>query len=66
MSRTIFKAYRSDGSLAISTWTSSPGAEAVERSAYQARLNRGDLARVDVSHDEPGRPSEVMRPGLRQ
>lgn len=62
--RTTFKAYNPRGELVISVWTSSPGIEAVERGAFQSRLDKGELASVDVAYDEPTRRNETLLPRI--
>jgi len=62
--KTWFKAYRPDGSLEIQVWTASLGTEAAERAAFQAILDRGDLACVEIFHEEPLSLSEKLMPCL--
>lgn len=59
--RIIYKAYNVRGELASETWTSSPNAEAMERSMYRTLLDRGHYMRVEVI--VRGQPTETMRPG---
>lgn len=58
MTKHTFKAYDRNGFLIESTWTRVPAAYEAECSAYQARLNRGELGRVDIWSSSP---HEAMR-----
>lgn len=66
MYKAWFKAYDARGELAGVTWTSSRVTEDVERSAYQARLDRGELSAVDVAYEDPHRRNETLLPQRRE
>ncbi len=57
-----FKAYYPNGRLAISTWTTARITFEIEREAYQARLNRGELLYVDVHSSDPHEKDFRMMP----
>lgn len=61
-----FKAYDVRGNLMLSTWTNSPGTFLVEKAAYQARLNRGELASVEITSDEPHFITEHLHMQVRE
>lgn len=62
MTKHTFKAYDRHGFLVDSTWTRVPSAYQAECSAFQARLNRGELARVDILSSDPHEPMRRLRP----
>lgn len=66
MSKATFKAYNHRGELQLSVWTDSPGTEWAERGAFQSRLDRGELASVDVAYDDPDKRNETMLPHARK
>jgi hypothetical protein len=57
-----FKAYDQHGRFVLSTWTKIESAYAVECAAFQARLDRGELSRVDVFSTDPYESNRTMRP----
>jgi hypothetical protein len=57
-----FKAYDMRGRLVLSTWTKTPSTFVIERVAFQARLDRCELSRVDVFSSDPCEPNQTMRP----
>lgn len=61
MTKHTFKAYDRHGILVVSTWTRAPAAYAMECAAFQARLNRGELERVDVWSTDPHEPMRRLR-----
>lgn len=64
--RTWFKAYKLPNVPVLEVWTDGPAATEIERQAFQARLNRGDLSEVDVWTDEPfSKPATMYRRGSR-
>jgi hypothetical protein len=62
MTKHTFKAYDRHGFLVASTWTRAPSAYALECQAFQNRLNRGDLARVDIWSSDPHESMRRLRP----
>lgn len=62
MAKHTFKAYDRHGYLVASTWTRVPAAYAAECAAFQARLNRGELTRVDIWSSDPHEPMRRLRP----
>lgn len=62
MTKHTFKAYDRHGFLVASTWTRAPGAYAAECATFQARLNRGELMRVDIWSSDPREPMRRLRP----
>lgn len=62
MTKHTFKAYDKHGFLVASTWTRVPAAYAAECAAFQARLNRGELMRVDIWSSDPQEPMRRLRP----
>jgi hypothetical protein len=51
-----FLLYGLDGRLVLHVWTSAPVTYSVECSACQARLDRGELSRVEVSREAMSGP----------
>jgi len=62
MTKHTFKAYDARGRLVLSTWTRAPGAYTAECAAFQSRLNRFELARVDISSSDPHEPMRSLLP----
>jgi hypothetical protein len=62
MTKHTFKAFDRHGYLVASTWTRVPAAYAAECAAFQARLNRGELSRVDVWSSDPHEPMRRLHP----
>jgi hypothetical protein len=62
MTKHSFKAYDAGNRLVLSTWTRVPAAYAAECAAFQARLNRHELARVDIWSSDPHEPLRSLVP----
>lgn len=62
MTKHTFKAYDAKGFLIESTWTRVPAAYEAECAAYQARLNRGELGRVDIWSSSWHEPMRRLTP----
>lgn len=62
MTKHTFKAYDVRGRLVLSTWTRVPAAYAAECAAFQSRLNRLELARVDIWSSDPREPMRRLLP----
>lgn len=62
MTKHTFKAYDARGRLILSTWTRVPAAYALERAAFQARINRAELSHVDIWSSDPHEPMQRLRP----
>lgn len=65
MTKHTFKAYDARGHLILSTWTRVPAAYEAERAAFQARLDRFELARVDIWSSDPHEPMRRLHPRAR-
>ena len=61
LTKHTFRAYDARGRLVTTTWTKAPSTYAVERVAFQARLDRGELHRVEVTSNDPKEPDQTMR-----
>jgi hypothetical protein len=61
LTKHTFKAYDHRGKLVLSTWTKAPCSYAVECAAFQTRLDRGELSRVDVFSNDPHEENRTMR-----
>ena len=60
MTKHTFKAYDARGCLILSTWTRVPAAYEAERAVFQARLDRFELAYVDISSSDPHEPMQRL------
>lgn len=65
MTKHTFKAYDARNRLVLSTWTRVPAAYTAECAAFQARLNRAELARVDIWSSDPHEPMRSLLPRSR-
>jgi hypothetical protein len=65
MTKHTFRAYDLHGRLVLSTWTRVPAAYEAECAAFQARLNRAELARVDIWSSDPHEPMRRLEPRAR-
>lgn len=65
MTKHTFRAYDHSGRFVHSTWTRVPAAYTAECAAYQARLNRAEIARVDIWSSDPHEPMRSLLPRQR-
>lgn len=62
MTKHTFRAFDLVGRLVLSTWTRVPAAYTAECAAFQARLNRNELSRVDIWSSDPHEPMRSLLP----